>query len=193
MRRPPLYILRHGQTTWNAAQRIQGSLDSPLTSLGRSQALGQQRILRGCDLSGFRAVSSPQGRAVGTARIALAGLIDAIETDNRLAEIGVGAWEGSLRCDLPVPAPVEGEEETALDLYMRAPQGEGFDALHARCLAFLATFNSPAVLITHGITSRMLRVILTGLSREDLSRIDGGQGCVFRIEDGVQTKLTIGA
>jgi broad specificity phosphatase PhoE len=193
MHYPPLYILRHGQTTWNAEQRIQGSLDSPLTSLGRSQALCQQRILSGCDLLGFTALSSPQERALETARIALDGLFDRIKTDNDLREIGVGAWEGHLRADLLSQAAIEREEEGALDLYVCAPEGEGFDALHVRCTAFLETLTGPAVLVTHGITSRMLRVILTGRSIDDLGGIDGGQGCVFHIKDGVQVKLTIGA
>ena len=33
-----LYLVRHGETTWNRETRMQGSLDSPLTSLGRAQA-----------------------------------------------------------------------------------------------------------------------------------------------------------
>ena len=33
-----LYILRHGQTTWNAARRIQGSTDIELNEKGRQAA-----------------------------------------------------------------------------------------------------------------------------------------------------------
>ena len=33
-----IYLLRHGQTEYNLERRIQGSIDSPLTSLGRQQA-----------------------------------------------------------------------------------------------------------------------------------------------------------
>lgn len=35
---PDLYLMRHGQTVWNAEGRMQGRLDSPLTPLGEAQA-----------------------------------------------------------------------------------------------------------------------------------------------------------
>jgi probable phosphoglycerate mutase len=36
---PLIYFLRHGQTDYNAARRIQGSLDVPINATGRAQAL----------------------------------------------------------------------------------------------------------------------------------------------------------
>ena len=38
---PEVYLLRHGQTEWNAAGRMQGGLDSALTGEGRAQAARQ--------------------------------------------------------------------------------------------------------------------------------------------------------
>ena len=56
---PPLYILRHGETEWNASGRLQGRFDSPLTEKGRAQAAVQRMILNDIDLAGYSAFSSP--------------------------------------------------------------------------------------------------------------------------------------
>lgn len=190
---PPVYILRHGQTVWNAEHRIQGALDSALTAQGRAQAAAQNSILARRDLSGITAFCSPQGRAFHTASIALDGLCARIQTDARLAEIGVGQWTGMLRDDLVIDRPVDESDESALDLYERAPGGEGFAALRRRCVSFLAELPGPSVLVTHGITSRMLRLVLLNRDTSEIALLPGGQGVVFYLENGVQTKLSIRA
>lgn len=190
---PPVYILRHGQTTWNAEHRFQGRLDSALTPLGREQAAMQNTLLKGCDLSGFQAYCSPQGRAFHTASIALAGLFGSISTDVRLAEIGLGAWEGRRRDEIATDRIVDESEESTLDLLERAPGGEGFAALHKRCTGFLQALQGPSVLVTHGITSRMLRLVLLDRDISEIGMLPGGQGVVFHIENGEQRKLSIGA
>ena len=58
---PDLLILRHGETVWNCAGRIQGAADSPLTAFGRDQAAAQGRLLATFDLSVFQIWTSPQG------------------------------------------------------------------------------------------------------------------------------------
>ncbi|MEM9577157.1 MAG: histidine phosphatase family protein [Pseudomonadota bacterium] len=191
---PCLYILRHGETEWNAEHRVQGSLDSPLTERGRAQARMQHRILQSLDLTGFSALSSPQGRAFHTASIALAGLVDRIDTDARLREIAVGEWEGKTRDQiLPGEQMDESADNAALMLYERAPNGEGFSRLRARCQSFLDDLTGPSVLVTHGITSRMLRLVLLDMDTCEIGALPGGQGVVFHLENGRQTKLAIGA
>ena len=193
MQFPPLYVLRHGQTEWNAEHRIQGRLDSRLTEQGRAEALAQRRIMSRRDLSGHRAFSSPQGRAFHTAALALDGLVSAIHTDPRLAEISVGDWEGLRRADVMPSLVADESEESALELYDLAPGGEGFLALHVRCRDFLATLSGPSVLVTHGITSRMLRLIVLGLEIDKIGTLPGGQGVVYHLCDGRMDRLAIGA
>jgi len=184
---PPLYILRHGETEWNAENRLQGRFDSPLTARGKAQALAQRAALAGRDLTGVSATTSPQGRAFHTASLALEGLVADIQTDPRLREIGVGEWAGERRDVLMKKAP---QATDTFDLYACAPGGEGFDALEERCHAFLSDLTGPAVLVTHGITSRMLRVILLGRGKQALTEIEGGQGVVFHLENGQQHVLS---
>ena len=116
----------------------------------------------------------------------------AVHHDPRLAEIGVGAWEGLRRQDLPISMPLDESEESALDLYERAPGGEGFQALHSRCRALLADLPAPAVLITHGITSRMLRVIACDLDIADIGQVGGGQGIVYSVKNQQSRCLCLG-
>ncbi len=190
---PSLYVLRHGQTLWNAEHRIQGSLDSALTELGHAQACAQNDIVKGLDLQGYRAISSPQGRALETARLALDGVLPDFDTDARLREIGVGDWEGLKRDEIDPATVVDESEENALYLYEQAPGGEGFAALRARCSEFLASLSGPAILVTHGITSRMLRLVILDMDTCEIARLPGGQGVVFHLENGVQRKLSKGA
>jgi probable phosphoglycerate mutase len=94
---PEVLVLRHGQTEWNAAGRLQGHLDSPLTEIGLRQAQRQNETLLDYDLDGFRFITSPQGRARKTAQLALAGIVAEIETSEELKEINMGQWSGTTR------------------------------------------------------------------------------------------------
>ena len=186
---PELYILRHGETLWNAENRMQGALNSPLTDKGKAQAARQGELLKGLNTDGFAAICSPQGRAFQTAGIAVASTIASIRTDERLREIGVGDWSGVVRSELQINVPIADGPDGPIALYEHAPGGEGFDALEARCRDFLQSLTGPAVLITHGITSRMLRMILLDLDRDALGKLPGGQGNIFHLKNGVQEEF----
>lgn len=190
---PPLYILRHGQTEWNASHRLQGRLDSNLTELGLSQALQQNVLLESQNLERFVAYCSPQGRAFHTASIALRTLVPAINTDVRLSEIRMGDWEGMCSTDLPVAFVADDSPQSTFSLYEKAPNGEGFRALRARCQSFLNDLSQPAVIVTHGITSRMLRLVALGMDTDKIGDLPGGQGVVYYLKGGHQRKLSIGA
>ncbi len=182
---PELYILRHGETVWNAENRMQGELNSPLTEKGQRDAARQGAILASLDLKGFAFWCSPQGRAFQTAGIALADIADHIRTDDRLREIGVGDWSGRLRDELPMPKG----KDPFMAQYEIAPNGEGFARVKDRCRAFLADLQGPAVLVTHGITSSMIRGLVVGEKAHAVRTTHGGQGCVYHLKNGVQNLL----
>ncbi|KIC49035.1 histidine phosphatase family protein [Tateyamaria sp. ANG-S1] len=186
----PIYVMRHGETVWNAEGRFQGALNSPLTEQGRAQAEALAETLAAHDLSGFDVRVSPQGRAFETAAIALARQVLELHTDTRLREIGVGLWSGKLRTEVsPGGAVQEDTPDGPLALYEHAPEGEGFAALRVRCLDFLNSLTAPTLCVTHGITSRMLRTVALGQPSASLGDLPGGQGMIYVVENGVHRRL----
>ncbi|QJR15504.1 histidine phosphatase family protein [Usitatibacter palustris] len=85
-------VLRHGETEWNVASRIQGHQDSALTPRGlvQAEALAQRMVLERFD----RLVASDLGRAHETARIIAARTGHAVQGDARLRERCYGTAEG---------------------------------------------------------------------------------------------------
>lgn len=184
MRYPELFVLRHGETEWNREGRWQGVFDSPLTEMGREQARNLGRLLRDIGVTPVthRFFVSPQGRAQQTARIVLGDTAEAT-TDERLSEIGVGEWAGMRREEIIAAAALP-PGASFLDHYRAAPNGEPFEALYARVQAFLGDLDGPAVVVTHGITSRFLRAAALGWGIERVGDLPGGQGVVHRLRDG---------
>jgi len=86
------YVMRHAPTEWNAAGRIQGQGDSPLTPTGRQWAARWGSQL--ADLGLQRILSSDTGRAVATARHINQTLQLPMAHDARLREQDWGQWTG---------------------------------------------------------------------------------------------------
>jgi len=183
---PEILVIRHGQTAWNRDGRWQGALDSPLTEAGISQAHAMARALVGLGVgeASHDLFHSPQGRAAHTARIIAAATGQALRAEPLLREIGVGDWAGLTRDEVDRRWPAPDPHEHFLDRYARAPGGEPFADLWARVESLLRGLRRPAVLVTHGITSRFLRTCALGRDEAALADLPGGQGVVFRLRGG---------
>ncbi len=98
-----LYLVRHGQTQYNLARLVQGRCDSPLTDKGIEQARAAAAWL--CDHGAHpdAVVSSPLGRAMGTARIVAeaVGFTGEVEAEPRIVERSYGSFESGPFSDLP--------------------------------------------------------------------------------------------
>ena len=180
---PPLWVLRHGQTEWNVEGRLQGVLDSPLTATGIAQAKAQNVILRDVLGQDVRVLSSPSERAWRTAEIAIEGLSLTITPDTDLREIDMGEWTGRKIDDLRTAHPDIGGDDPHLWKF-GAPGGETLDAMTRRVARVLDRLDGPTVLVTHGVTSRLLRCLVLGRPAAELSALPGGQGVVHYLENG---------
>jgi broad specificity phosphatase PhoE len=89
----PFYFLRHGETDWNKARRLQGLTDVPLNARGEAQAELARGIAAGLGLKSI-AVSS-LSRARRTAEIVNRDLGLRVTHYDSLREFDVGPYEGS--------------------------------------------------------------------------------------------------
>lgn len=86
-----LYLIRHGESTFNRDDRVQGQSNPHLTEQGKKQAhLLKNRL---SNTSFDFVYSSHLRRAYNTARIVMDGRYK-IQKDKRIAEINLGDWEG---------------------------------------------------------------------------------------------------
>jgi broad specificity phosphatase PhoE len=100
-----LIVWRHGNTNWNAEDRVQGQTDVPLNDLGREQAAAAAPLLAA--LRPDALVASDLGRAADTAAAlaALTGL--PVRTDARLRERHYGQWQGLRMTEVAERFPTE--------------------------------------------------------------------------------------
>ncbi|WP_067827647.1 histidine phosphatase family protein [Nocardia inohanensis] len=87
-----LILLRHGQTEWNASDRMQGQIDTELSEIGRRQAKDCAPDMACNDL--IHIVSSDLKRAHDTALAVADHAALPVHTDPRLRETDLGQWEG---------------------------------------------------------------------------------------------------
>ncbi len=86
-----VYLVRHGETLWNAQRRIQGQSDSPLTALGEQQAMQVAQRVKALGIT--HVITSDLGRTQRTAQI-IAEVCDCtVVLDARLRELDMGVLE----------------------------------------------------------------------------------------------------
>ena len=111
-------LIRHGPTEWNAAGRVQGRTDVPLSATGRAR-VKQWRVPEG--FRDYDWVSSPLMRARETASLLGA---EAPVIEPRLAEMCWGIWEGETLDALRIRHGASLIENESRGLDFRAPNGE---------------------------------------------------------------------
>ncbi|WP_082485326.1 histidine phosphatase family protein [Rathayibacter sp. Leaf296] len=177
-----LTLVRHGQTDWNAARRIQGASDIPLNDTGRSQARAAARILGEREWDAV--VASPLQRAYETGAVIARGLgLDEPLVVPGLAERAYGEAEGMTGDDLRAffPGGIEGERipgcetraevvaratEALLEVAERFPDQRVIVATHGAVIGSLLRSLSEDALPPQGIT-------VGNGSRHDFAIVDG--------------------
>ncbi|ANG91451.1 2,3-diphosphoglycerate-dependent phosphoglycerate mutase GpmB [Enterobacteriaceae bacterium 155047] len=161
-----VYLVRHGETQWNAERRIQGQSDSPLTAKGEQQAC--QVAQRAKTLGITHVITSDLGRTQQTARIIAEACGCDIILEPRLRELDMGVLEKR-----HVDSLTEEEEGWRRTLVNgtkegRIPEGESMQELSVRVHGALAEcLNLPAgsrpLLVSHGIALGCLVSTILGL------------------------------
>ena len=183
------FLVRHGETDWNVAGRLQGRRDVPLNALGRIQAGSVGRVLH--QLAGppqeLTFVSSPLVRATETMRILRTSLdLPALDfaTDIRFAEISFGQWEGQTWPELR-RRDYDGVRKRDHDPWgFTPPGGENYVTLSRRVLEAVACLPGDAVIVTHGGVIRAALHVLAGMPTAEAAALPVRQGAVYVVAGG---------
>lgn len=183
-----IYMIRHGQTPWNAQKRLQGRSDIDLNENGIRLARITAEALR--DVPFSAAFTSPLIRARHTAELILAGRDVPVTADDRIIEISFGEYEG--KC-------FQGEkreiDDPAFRNFFDAPQdyhtpkgGESLDEVEKRTADFMHDICSrpeledKTILIsTHGCALRGLLNSLKETPRENYWNGGVSKNCAVSI------------
>ncbi len=138
------YMIRHGQTEANAARMMAGSLDSPLTALGRDQAREAAKAVEALSIKPAAIIHSQLSRARDTAQIINEKLNLPLVEDADFAELHAGDWEG---------APYD-QCHSLLDGWEDPPGGETiaefFTRLKRAKNKYLPLYDAPVLIVCHG-------------------------------------------
>jgi broad specificity phosphatase PhoE len=174
--RDRLILVRHGESTWNAEERLQGQLDPPLSDRGREQSLALAAMLDG--LPDERVVCSDLGRARQTAE--LLGLRPG-RFDARWREIDVGEWGGRVAAEIDA----QGSELTNWRGGPRkAPSGEAWEAFSARVAGAvdeLVAAGGSWTVVCHGGCIRVAVAHITGADPLHLGSPPNASATVFEL------------
>lgn len=146
-------LLRHGQTAWNAHQRIQGHTDIALDATGRWQA---ERLADALADEGLQALySSDLQRACQTAAPLAARTGLALQTEAGLRERSFGSFEGLLYAEIESRWPADAQRWRRRDPDFEPGGGEALTTFSARCVrtvqALAARHTGQAIaIVAHG-------------------------------------------
>lgn len=185
---PPIFVIRHGQTDWNAERRLQGQADIPVNALGLRQAQGNGAHLARLIGSGedHDFVASPMLRTRQTMQAARQAMgVDPLgyRTDDRLKEVHFGDWQGFTFAEIAAvtPAPVEARRADKWNFVPPGAGAESYALLMARVMPFFAELVRPSVVVAHGGTIRSLARAWGGFSESAAADMDVPQDRILRI------------
>ena len=169
-----VFLIRHAESTWNAAGRWQGMADIELSERGHQQA---QSLATSWDAPHVTHIfSSTLDRARATASPLAAHLgIDPVE-DADLCELDVGSWQGRTRQE------IHSEDPDSLRAFFRGAQGwtggETYEEHAARADRFVQRLlhlpdEASVAVFTHGGTLRAILLAMLDLNPSERWRFSG--------------------
>jgi len=191
MTSPLIYIVRHGQTDWNAEFRLQGQADTDINALGRAQAERNGRRLAEiiADPGDFDFVASPLRRTRETMerlRTAIGLPAEGYRTDARLMELHFGDWQGRTFAELEVERPGVSAARHR-DKWNYLPPGEHaetYEMLAARVRPWMESIARPTVCVTHGGIVRVVFTLLGAMEPAEAAEMNVPQDRILRLRDG---------
>jgi broad specificity phosphatase PhoE len=168
------FVIRHGQTEWNVARRMQGRLDSPLTREGVEQAHKHGLLLKTLP-SIERMYVSPSGRTRETAYIVNSYVRAELSYEDALLERDCGDWSGLSVDEIEDASPGAWQRRLEDPFHHRPPGGENLADMARRCAGFLEQLleapHDRVALVTHQVMSRVILGALLDLDPDEVVRL----------------------
>lgn len=169
-----IYLVRHGETAWNAEARIQGHLDVELNETGIKQAEMVAEHLKNLKFDAI--YSSDLKRALDTAKIITKYHETPILVTEALRETYLGDWQGMTISE------IEGSESELLAMWYadsvknRPPGGENLEDLMKRVTGFLEGIidtypDGKLLIVAHGGSIRAIICNALGATIHSFGRI----------------------
>lgn len=164
-----LYLIRHGETDWNAEERAQGHADVPLNARGLAQAkqLAARVFSNG---KTFHALyTSPLQRAQATAELIAGATGVELTADPRLVEVGVGEIEGLTSHEVYAKYPELTAQLRTNRQRVHWPGQEAREDFVARVSSFADDLRAHhqnsenVIVVSHGATLGLYLMLLLGL------------------------------
>jgi broad specificity phosphatase PhoE len=186
--------VRHGQTSYNFENRLQGQRDVPLDGAGREQARAVGRYLRhsmGAEVVRMNEASrfwaSPLARTRETmelARVAMDLAPQPYRLDPRLKELTFGAWEGLTWSEVWArdPAGAKAREENKWSF--APPGGESYAMLVDRVAPWLEELDGETMLVAHGGVARVFFALIAGMPTTEAASAPVWQGRALIFDKG---------
>lgn len=194
-----IYLVRHGETEWNRLGRMQGQLDSPLTTRGRAQAariggrLAEERAAG--FIEDFEMQVSPLGRAWASADI-ICGVLEldpaVRRPEPRLREFSFGDWDGLTRAQIIAQAPEAFAAREKNKWHTLPPNGESYAMVAERVAHWYASLAAGTVIaVCHGGLGRVMRGLYAGHSIEAILAMGEPQEAYFRLHRGAVEQVDV--
>jgi broad specificity phosphatase PhoE len=189
-----LIFLRHGETSYNAENRLQGQRDIPLNAAGRDQASAIGKTLRARlveEIDRLEAAgaffASPLKRARETMELARAAMglpPKRYRLDPVLMELSFGEWEGLTWAEVRARDP-NGVKARRADKWRFAPPGgESYAMLVERLAPWLASLAGDAFIVSHGGVARAFMTLMAGVPPEIAAEAPIAQGRAILFDQG---------
>jgi broad specificity phosphatase PhoE len=176
-----IYLLRHGQTSWNRERRLQGISDTDLDGVGVRQSWRAAHWLRNTNVA--RIIASPLRRARRTANIVHACTQCPVAIDDRLQEIDHGPWAGLTVSCIEQRFPSAFAEWRFSPETLRLLSAETLQAVYSRSTSVLSGVIATEtvadqLIVSHGVVNALLICAALGAPLSRVWELPQTNGCV---------------
>ena len=170
-----IILVKHGKTEWNSQNRLQGSLDIPLSGEGKKEARKLSQELANHRIDAI--ISSPISCCIATADEIATPRSIKIKKMNEFCEVNLGMWQGLLLKDVKKRYKKQYGIWKTSPTSVKPPRGESAQEAYDRVINAMHKImgqhrGSNVCLVSHEIILSMIKCYLKKIDLEKLWEIN---------------------